>query len=144
METAFTGSSQTKHSFDLSLVQLDPKRSATVNGTVVRPFLVNHGPSGGPCFAYRFEVDGRFITYSGDTEWTDELVAAGGGVDLFISEAYCFEKKVKHHLDLATLQNNLSRIQPKRLVLTHMSEDMLNRVELSGYETAEDGMIITL
>lgn len=32
--------------------------------------------------------------YSGDTKWTDSLVAVALGADLFISEAYFYEKKI--------------------------------------------------
>ena len=144
METAFPGSSTTQPRFKLSLVELEPRIIATVGGVTVRPFRVNHGNPGGPFFAYRFEVEGRSIAYTGDTEWTDELIEAGAGVDLFIAEAYFYEKKVKLHLDLASLKERLHHIQPKRLVLTHMSEDMLNRMKLIDYETAYDGKAITI
>ncbi len=144
METAFPGSSSTKPRFILSLVELEPMVRANVEGITVQPFSVNHGNPGGPFFAYRFEADGRSIAYTGDTEWTDDLMAAGSGVDLFIAEAYFYEKKVKLHLDFATLAKRLPLIQPKRLVLTHMSEDMLNRIKSIDCETAEDGKIINL
>lgn len=144
METAFPGSSTTQPRFKLSLVELEPDVMATVDGITVRPFRVNHGNLGGPCLAYRLEVEGRSIAYSGDTEWTDELIEAGKGVDLLIAEAYFYDKKVRLHLDFVSLKEKLPRIQPKRLVLTHMSEDMLNRMESVNYETAEDGKIINL
>ena len=38
----------------------------------------------------------------------------------------------------------LPLIQPKRLVLTHMSEDLLNRLDSVSYEMANDGKIINL
>lgn len=144
METAFPGSSKTKQRFDLSLVELEPGNAATVNNIVACPFRVKHANEEGPFLAYRFEAEGRSIAYTGDTEWTDELVEAGAGVDLLIAEAYYYEKKIRFHLDLASLKENLSRIQPKRLVLTHMSEDMLERLESLEYETAHDGKIIHL
>lgn len=144
METAFPGASKTKPRFELSMVELEPSVTTNVDGISVRAFNVNHGNPGGPSFAYRFEVEGRSISYTGDTEWTDELIEAGAGVDLFIAEAYFYDKKVKLHLDLASLEERLPRIHPKRLVLTHMSDDMLNRMALLNYETADDGKIINL
>lgn len=144
METAFPGSSTKKPRFELSLVELERSVTATVEGITIRPFRVNHGNPSGSFFAYRFDVEGRSIAYTGDTEWTDELIEAGAGVDLFIVEAYFYDKKVRLHLDLASLKEKLPRIQPKRLVLTHMSEDMLNRMESVAFETADDGKIINL
>jgi ribonuclease BN (tRNA processing enzyme) len=144
METSFPGSSQTTPKFDLSLVELEPRVVRLVDDIAVRPFQVNHGLSGGPFLAYRFEAEGRSIAYTGDTEWTDELVDAGKDVDLFIAEAYFYEKRVRLHLDLSSLSDNLPRIRPKRVVLTHMSPDMLDRRESIGFETAYDGKVIEL
>ena len=144
METAFPGSSKTEQRFDLSLIEIEPGNAVTINNIVACSFSVKHANIEGLFFAYRFEAEGRSIAYTGDTEWTDELIKAGSGVDLLIAEAYYFEKKIKFHLDLDSLKNNLSRIQPKRLVLTHMSDDMLNRSISPEYETAYDGKIIYL
>lgn len=144
METAFPGSSKTKQRFELSIVELEPRKTANVDRVTVRPFRVNHGNPEDPFFAYRFEVEGHSITYTGDTEWTDDLIEAGAGVDLFIAEAYFYEKKVKFHLDLTSLKERIPSIQPRRIVLTHMSEDMLSRLESVDYETAYDGKIIDL
>jgi phosphoribosyl 1,2-cyclic phosphodiesterase len=45
---------------------------------------------------------------------------------------------------LSSLEPHLGRIRPKRLVLSHMSNDMLARRAEVPFETAEDGMIIEL
>jgi phosphoribosyl 1,2-cyclic phosphodiesterase len=45
---------------------------------------------------------------------------------------------------LSLLEPHLGRIRPKRLILTHMSNDMLARRAEIPYETAEDGMIVEL
>ena len=84
------------------------------------------------------------MTYTGDTEWTDALVDLGRGADLLVAEAYFYDKAVKLHLDLASLEARLLEIAPRRLILTHMSEDMLSRRDGLPYETAEDGMVLTL
>jgi len=49
---------------------------------------------------------------------------------------------VKNHLSLATLEAHLPEINPKRLILTHMSNDMLARVPTLAYTAAHDGMIV--
>jgi ribonuclease BN (tRNA processing enzyme) len=144
METAFPGSSKTKPKFDFSLLELKAQEQTTVTDVTVKPFQVNHGNPGGPFFAYRFSIEGRSISYTGDTQWTDELIDAGRGVDLLIAEAYFYEKKVRLHLDLASLLDRLPAMQPKRLILTHMSEDMLARLDAIPYETANDGKVIEL
>jgi ribonuclease BN (tRNA processing enzyme) len=66
------------------------------------------------------------------------------GADLFIVEAYVLDRQVKFHLDFATLASHRPEIGAKRLVLTHMSSDMLAKAAETGYEVAEDGMVISL
>ena len=102
-------------------------------------------PSGTQSLALRIECDGKVLAYTGDTEWVDTLLAAGRNADLLIAEAYCFERKVRFHLDYATLREKLPMIGAKRLILTHMSPDMLGRMsELKDCEAAQDGMEVEI
>jgi ribonuclease BN (tRNA processing enzyme) len=71
-------------------------------------------------------------------------VPAAQGADLFIVEAYFFDKKVKYHLDYATLRGRLEEIGAKRVILTHMSAEMLARRAEVDLECAEDGLTIEL
>ena len=144
MEALFEHSSKTKQRFDLSVVALEPEQSRIFGEIKVTPYPVVHGESGGPFLAYRIEAEGRIITYSADTEWTDMLIPAARGADLFIAEAYYYDKIVKNHLSLKTLEAHLPAINAKRLVLTHMSDDMLARLDELPYLAAHDGMAVEL
>jgi ribonuclease BN (tRNA processing enzyme) len=144
MEALFENSSKTRQRFDLSVVALEPEKSQNFGAITVTPFPVIHGDSGGPFLAYRIEAEGRVIAYSADTEWTETLVPAARDADLFIAEAYTYDRVVKNHLSLTTLEAHLAEIRPKRLVLTHMSDDMLGRLDTLGHTTASDGMIVKL
>ena len=144
MEALFEHSSKTQQRFDLSVVALEPEQSRTFGDVKVTPYPVVHGESGGPFLAYRVEAEGRVITYTADTEWTDALIPAGRDADLFIAEAYYYDKIVRNHLSLKTLAAHLPEINPKRLVLTHMSDDMLARLGELPYTAAHDGMVVEL
>ncbi|MDQ8730357.1 MBL fold metallo-hydrolase [Bradyrhizobium sp. LHD-71] len=144
MEALYENSSKTKQKFELSVVTLRPEESKDLGALKVTPFPVVHGESGGPFLAYRIETEGRTITYSADTEWTETLVPAAQGADLFICEAYSYDRAVKNHLSLKTLEEHLPRIAPKKLVLTHMSDDMLARLDTLPYTAASDGMVVEL
>ena len=144
MEALFENSSRTKQRFDLSVVALKPEERRTFGAVDVTPFPVLHGESGGPFLAYRVEAEGRVIAYSADTEWTATLIPAARDADLFIAEAYYYDKVVKNHLSLKTLEAHLAEIKPKRLILTHMSEDMLARLGTLSHTAASDGMIVEL
>jgi ribonuclease BN (tRNA processing enzyme) len=142
MEALFEHSSKTRQRFDLSVVALKPEEARSFGAIRVTPYPVVHGESGGPFLAYRVEAEGRIIAYSADTEWTETLIPAARDADLFVAEAYYYDKAVKNHLSLTTLEANLSRINPKRLVLTHMSDDMLARIETLPHAAASDGLIV--
>jgi ribonuclease BN (tRNA processing enzyme) len=142
MEAMFEHSSKTTHRFDLSIVALEPGQSRTFGEVRVTPYPVVHGESGGPFLAYRVEAEGRVIAYSADTEWTDALIPAARGADLFIAEAYYYDRIIKNHLSLKTLEAHLPEIDCRRLVLTHMSDEMLGRLGELPYAAAEDGMVI--
>jgi ribonuclease BN (tRNA processing enzyme) len=144
MEALFEHSSKTKQRFDLSVVALEPEESRSFGAVKVTPFPVVHGESGGPFLAYRIEAEGRVIAYSADTEWTETLIPAAREADLFIAEAYYYDKVVKNHLSLTTLEAHLSEINARRLILTHMSDDMLGRTGSLSYTTASDGMVVEL
>ena len=143
MEVLFPGSSKIEQRFALELVELEPGKSLAFDGVKVTAFEVRH-PCGAPPFALRLEAEGKVVSYSGDTEWTDALVPAAEAADLFIAEAYFFEKPVKFHLTYRALLEHLGELRPKRIILTHMSGDMLGRRGEVTHETAEDGLAIEL
>src|SRR6516165_934096 len=73
--------------------------------------------------------------------WT-RLYRRARKADLFIAEAYFWERKVKYHLDWVTLKSHLGEIRAKRVILTHMSGDMLSRPIEEGGGVASDGIVI--
>jgi ribonuclease BN (tRNA processing enzyme) len=145
MEAHFPGSTNIERKFPVELIEIEPDLATRISpGLQVTGFGVVH-PSGTPSLALRIECDGKTIAYTGDTEWVDTLLAAGCDADLLIAEAYTYERKVRFHLDYATLREKLPLMKAERIVLTHMSPDMLGRLhELRGCEAASDGLEIAL
>ncbi len=143
MEVFFPGSSGARRKFEVQFQELAEGVPASVGPLQVTPFEVLHA-CGAPPYALRVELDGRVVTYSGDTEWTDRLVAAASGADLFICESYFYEKQVPFHLDYSTLMQHRSQLDCKRIVLTHMSSDMLSHLPELEIEAAHDGLEIIL
>lgn len=145
MEAHFPGSSRVERKFPIELIELTPEQeTALAADLAVTAYPVAH-PSGTPSLALRIACDGRIVSYTGDTEWVDALLAAGRGADLLIAEAYHYDRKVRFHLDYATLREKWPQIGAKRLILTHMSPDMLARVDdLRDCEAAEDGLEIEI
>lgn len=144
METAFPGSFAAAKKFALDLVEIAAGETLALGNISVSAFQAVHGPPVGPYHAVRIEVEGRTIAYTGDTEWTPALIPAACDADLFIAEAYFRDKTVATHLSLNAIEAHLSELAPKRLVLTHMSDDMLGHPDRILFEAAEDGMVISL
>jgi ribonuclease BN (tRNA processing enzyme) len=142
MEAMFPGSSTVDRKFELHLFEVQSETETEINGVSVTAFVVRH-PSGGPSYALRLSCEGKVLCYTGDTEWVDVLVRAAHKADLLIAEAYTAERRVRFHLDWATLQQHLPEIAAKSVLLTHMSPDMLDRAP-DGYEPAYDGLVLTL
>lgn len=143
LETSFPGSSGVRRRFDVDVVELAPGGTSTVNGVAVTTREVDH-PSGAPPLAVRLGIGGTEIAYTGDTSWTDALVAVADGADLLIAEAYYYDKAVPYHLRYTDLVAHRARLNSGRIVLTHMSSDMLARAAEGrlAFETAHDGLTI--
>jgi ribonuclease BN (tRNA processing enzyme) len=143
MEVLFPGSASARRMFDLRFVELPLHEAAVIDGIVVTAFQAINA-SGAPPYALRVETAGRVIAYSGDTEWTPALVDAAQGADLFICEAYFFEKKAKGHLDYSTFKSRRGDFSCGRIVVTHMSGEMLARTFEIDDIPASDGLRLYL
>jgi ribonuclease BN (tRNA processing enzyme) len=143
MEALFPGSADTARRFDVQVTELVPGTTETVAGMAVTSWEADH-PSGAPSLALRVDVGGTIIAYTGDTAWTDDLVAVAAGADLLIAEAYYFDKPVPYHLRYADIAAHSSELTSRQIVLTHLSADMLARDDQLEFDTAYDGMVVTL
>ncbi len=143
MEVFFPGSTHAARRFAVEFVELAERVAHAVGPAVVTPVVVEHA-SGAPPYALRVEYGGKVIAYSGDTEWTESLIDVARGADLFVCEAYYFEKPIKYHLDYATLRQHRARLDCSRVILTHMGRDMLRRADEVEFERAHDGQVIVL
>ncbi|HEX9924985.1 MAG TPA: MBL fold metallo-hydrolase [Anaerolineae bacterium] len=142
MENFFPGSSQMQ-GFPLEFIELFDRQPTRIESLTVTPHRVVHSPGTNP-YALRIECANKIIAYSGDTEWVASLFDAARGADLFICEAYFYEKQVKYHVSYQTLQAQRQALDCRRLIVTHMSDDMLGRLADIEVEWAEDGLRIDL
>jgi ribonuclease BN (tRNA processing enzyme) len=143
MECLFPGSASAPRRFGVEVTELSPGSARTVCGVTVRCWEGDH-PSGAPALLLRLDVAGRTIAYTGDTAWTGAVADAAAGADLLIAEAYYRDKNVPYHLRLADLDAHRDRLTARRIILTHMSADMLGRQHEAPYESARDGLVIRL
>ena len=142
-EALYPGLSTAELGFALSYRVLEAGDRCTGDGLAVTPYLAEHA-AGAPCFSLRVECEGKVIAYSGDTGWTEELLKAARDADLFVCECSSFDRPLKGHLDYLSLAPQLERVGAKRVILTHLGPDMIERRSVLAHETASDGMIVVL
>ncbi len=143
-EALFPGSSTVSRRFDMRFREVTKEAPLDVGCVHVAAFEVDH-PSGAPSHALRFDVAGKVLAFTGDTQWTESLVPAGRAADLYIMECSSFEGSPRYHLSWTTIAKELDRIGAKRVMLTHMSEAMLARrgdIKDPRVVLAEDGLVV--
>jgi ribonuclease BN (tRNA processing enzyme) len=143
MECMFPGSSTTPRRFDVSTTELAPGHTSTVSGVTVSAWKGDH-PSGAPALLLRLGLAGKTLAYTGDTAWTDTLIDVAADADLLIAEAYYRDKNVPYHLRHADLDAHRDRLTAKRIIVTHMSADVLDHQDEVSLEPAHDGLVINL
>lgn len=145
-EALFPGSTKIERRFPLRFVEFEAERPLEVGGVRLTAFEVDH-PSGALSAALRFEHDGRVLSFSGDTQWVDTLIPCAAGADLFITECYAYDLDVPYHISWQTLSQKLPLLQARRILLSHMSNNMLaarSLVQGSGVLFADDGLILDI
>lgn len=145
-EALFPGSTRSERRFNLTFRTYRDFERLDEAGVAVTPFVVSH-PSGATSYALRFEVDGKVLAFSGDTEWVDTLVPTAQGADLFICECFAFEREARYHLNWRTIETNLPKLGAKRVLLTHLGPEALaNRDAMRHPQVnlAEDGLQLEL
>ena len=86
----------------------------------------------------------KSVTFSGDTDYTKNLVKLASGTDLLIAECSFPERKVDGHLNLETLQKIVDEANPKRVLISHLYPewDDFSGILHAPYLLGEDGMEI--
>ncbi len=143
MKTLFPGSWSQDLSFSLTFLEMKPLGPHPVGNLLVTLMPAVHSPHTNP-HSIRVETGDRVIAYSGDTEWNQHLMEVARGADLFICECFQYDGPKKNHMDYPALLKNRHLLDAKRIVLTHMSDSMLEHLDAVEFECAYDGMVIDL
>jgi ribonuclease BN (tRNA processing enzyme) len=142
-EALFPGSGVMTPKFPIEWLAMEPGQSHAVLDLVVTPEHARHTRETNPT-ALRVQVGERVVTYTGDTEWTDDVARAARDADLLIAECYFHDKPVKWHLNYPDLTARATRVGAKRVILTHMGREMLAQAASVPEECAYDGLVVTV
>jgi ribonuclease BN (tRNA processing enzyme) len=144
LEVSFPRSTANKWRFSWKVLELEVGRSTDVLGHTVTTTEVAHY-SGAPSTALVISDGDKRFAYSGDTEWVEALIGVADGADLFITECYGHRGDLSGHVTWEVLKPRLGDLRARRIMLTHMSPSMLERVEearAAGVLIAEDGLVV--
>ncbi len=127
-----------------TLIELDINyftfnENPVINGFDINAEPVLHTPHL-ECFGISITGHHKKLSYSGDTEWTDNLIKLAEDADLFICECNFYDQQKQGHLNYDQLMNNRAKLNCKKLLLTHLGETMLAQTHLA-LSVAEDGNI---
>lgn len=129
--------------FEVQFVELEPGESRRMGPVELLPFRVPHQTTD-VSLGFRLAVDGKTITYSGDTGWTEELVTQARGADLFLCECCFYETRVDYHLDYPRILENHQRFACRRLLLTHTGSEVDAHSADLVLEIAYEGLVVDL
>src|SRR5579884_496444 len=107
-EALYPGSMGSERPFEIRFRQYTEREPLELGPAVVTPFEVIHSSGASP-YALRIQYGGRTMTYSGDTEWTDSLLEAARGADLFVCECNFYDGSGPGHLSYPTVLENRER-----------------------------------
>jgi ribonuclease BN (tRNA processing enzyme) len=124
-------------------VVLEPGQTTTIGGCAVTAHQVPHNPATAPT-GLRITLQGRTIGYSGDAGWSEALVEIARGVDLFICGVWWLNVRDPSFVDLATVVAQRDQLQCRRMLLTHLGPEVLERRAEVPFEVATDGLVIQL
>ncbi len=142
-DALFPGMNIMRPSFPVEFVELAALMPREIGPLKVTAYPALHVRETHPT-SVRVEAAGKIVSYTGDSAWTEHMPALAKDADLFVAECYFFQKSVRSHLNYPDLKAHWSELHAKRIVLTHMSPEMLAQADLVPEECAHDGMVVPI
>jgi ribonuclease BN (tRNA processing enzyme) len=136
-DALFPGSAEMVPRFPLEFSEIRPGEPLEWSGVQISAVAARHTRQTNP-LAVRVGLGDKTMAYTGDGELTAALAGLVEGVDLLVAECYFYDKPVKWHLNYP----DIAGLSAKRLVLTHMHENMLAHVEQVVETCAHDGLVL--
>jgi ribonuclease BN (tRNA processing enzyme) len=140
-ELLYKGHGIDKNKFKVIIREYDTGDTIKFKGMKITSYSVKHSDAVHP-HALRFEVNNKIICFSGDTQWVYELIPASDNSDLFICECSFYDTEFEGHMNYREIEKHLHEIKSKKIVLTHMSPEMLS-IDVKLIK-AEDLMVIEI
>lgn len=113
-------------------------------GVQIKPEKVIHAPNSRP-HGFRIDLGAHTLAFSGDTEWTDNLIELSAESDLFVCECNNDKTQKPGHIHHDLLVEKATFLSSKKVILNHLGPDMLLKDSKdSPFEFSYDGLKIDL
>jgi ribonuclease BN (tRNA processing enzyme) len=130
-------------SFTLAYREVAAGDEFMLAGARVWAFAMNHSRAT-VCLGYRIRIAGKIIGVTGDTGWCGSLVPLSDGSDLLLIEATNFSTNTPGHLSYREIAGHADELRSRRIVLTHVGEELLRNVGRVRLPIARDNGKIRL
>ncbi|MGO9246760.1 MAG: MBL fold metallo-hydrolase [Verrucomicrobiia bacterium] len=124
--------------FSVVYKTIRPGRPISIRGVCIRAYRMKHIDRE-PCLGYRIEYRRKVLAITGDTTWCDSIPAMSQGANLLVSECTDFDRRRPVHLSYTQLREHEAEIGAKRIVLTHVGDDLLKNRAKVRHHIARDG-----
>jgi ribonuclease BN (tRNA processing enzyme) len=126
--------------FALRFVEVEDGAEREVAGMRLEAVEVEHGGEALACFGYRVETAGRALAYTGDSQYCDQLLRLGRGVDVLVGDCtYASGRNKPEHMTFDEVQELRERLGgDTRVVLTHLGRHVPVPADSERYIVAGD------
>jgi ribonuclease BN (tRNA processing enzyme) len=130
--------------FPIRYVEVSPGAGVPLAAVTAEAFPMVHDAAAGPCQGYRLSHAGKTLAFTGDTGWNKALLPLAAEADLLVTECCFVDLVVPNHLCWRQIAAARPHLTCRRMIVTHMSEDMLAFDGVTGAEKAFDGLSVVI
>ncbi len=136
----FPGSEKIFDDLDIDFVYYDKYETIKDEKFSITAFPAIHSEQVFP-HSLKVCIGEKIVGYSGDTSWTEDLIEVAKNADLFICECNFYSGEFEGHMNYKLLENKQNLFKCNRLLLTHLGNEMLSRMQEINMEVCEDHKI---
>ena len=126
--------------FALRFVEMEDGCRGEVAGMELEAVEVEHAGEALTCFGYRVETGGRSLAYTGDSQYCEQLLRLGRGVEVLVGDCtYATGRNNPEHMSFEEVQELREKLGGEtRVVLTHLGPTVPVPADSQRYIVASD------
>lgn len=130
-------------SYSIQFITYSGHEAIQVGPLDIKTFPVSHAEGSNP-HGFRISFEGKVLAFSGDTSWNDILYEIADQADIFVCECNFFATRNDNHIHYLELMKKTDDINCKKIVLNHLSEEMLLKKDDVKLALTEEGQSIVV